>query len=204
MEASALQLLNPVEAIRDQTQNPSPQRLFMDGQPRTLPSQDDCWSLQVCSDVKGGASTTVSLERYRAVCTGRWRQLLDELEHEVDANLARYRGPPDEPCHFSFAVPALHLTASMRQILAKRYEDAGWSRAWFEEISDDELLFVLEPSARQSHLRLDGSWFGRLGPPPPPSPRWHNWIHRSALLLLWAAVLCLWFVARSFSAQVTG
>jgi hypothetical protein len=34
--------------------------------------------------------------------------------------------------------------------------------------------------------------------------RWHDSIHRAALLVLWAAVLCLWFVVRSFSAQVTG
>jgi hypothetical protein len=135
-------------------------------------------------------------------CTQPLR-LIDELEREVDANLAHYTGAPDEPCHFLFAVPTRQLTSGMRQILADRYKNAGWSRAWFEEISGDELLFVLEPGARRSRV-LNGSWFGRSSPPPPPLPWWHDWLHRAALLVLWAAVFGLWVVARLQSAQVAG
>ncbi len=145
----------------------------------------------------------MSLTHHHPDCTGRWEpHLIDELEHEIDANLARYRGLPDEPCLFSLAVLPHQMTAVMRQILADRYENAGWSRAWFEEVSEDELLFVLEPSARQRQV-LDGSWFGRLSPPPPPAPWWYDWPHRAAIPLLWGAVVFLWIVALSISTPVT-
>ncbi len=128
--------------------------------------------------------------------------LVDELEHEIDANLARHSGRCDEPCHFSLVVPSLQMTIRMRRILAQRYENAGWSRVWFEEVSSDELGFVLEPSTRQSQVRLTGSWFGRSGPPPPPPPRWHQWIHQVVPLVLMIAVAVLWLVAWSYIGEI--
>lgn len=126
--------------------------------------------------------------------------LLDELEQELDANLMHFGVSGDEQCHFSLMLPTWQMTARMRQVLAKRYEDAGWSQVRFEEISNSELLFVLYPPARRNRSQLDGSWFGRSGPPPPPVPWWHHRIHQAIPLLLVAGVTVLWMVARLYSA----
>lgn len=133
------------------------------------------------------------------------QQLVDALEHEVDFNLARYTGPREEPRRFSIDLPVLQLTPAMRQTLVERYEAAGWRRACLEDAGDNELLFVLDPPTEQyPDPPLDGSWFGRLGPPPPLLQSWYDWMHQAAIPLLWIAVLCLWILARWYSAQVPG